>query len=403
MWALFGVVILFYAPLYMDGMGLSKVEMGIINSASLFSAFFFHLIASPISNKLGRKKTLFIFDTISWSIPMFLWAVSQNFWYFLAAAVVNSSVKIVSVSWSCLLTEDVEESQRTKIFGTIQVVSAIPGLLIFLVGLVINHFSVVPVMRILYFVGFVDMTICFILRNHYVSETRAGLALMEKHKELSLIQSTGEYLKTISGVYKNKGFIMIASIYIITFFIQSVNFFQVLYIKEHLGFNEAALSLVPAVNAVINTILYLLVTRRPAKATPEKTLALSLSVCASGTLLLLIIPGGNLLLLILTMAILAVGNYLTSTNRDAIFMNRLGDHEKGDMLAAVQTLTTLFSIPSGYIAGLAYSLSPVIPFVGIFVLFMVAGFISILMLKKRQEEALLKMPNPLMQCTDQYK
>ena len=41
MWALFGGVIVYFAPLYMKAVGLSELEMGVLTSVGLFASFFF--------------------------------------------------------------------------------------------------------------------------------------------------------------------------------------------------------------------------------------------------------------------------------------------------------------------------------------------------------------------------
>ena len=53
MWALFGVVIMYYAPLYMTGVGLSSAEVGLLGSIML--AFSFVCFSNP-PKKLRNSK-----------------------------------------------------------------------------------------------------------------------------------------------------------------------------------------------------------------------------------------------------------------------------------------------------------------------------------------------------------
>lgn len=376
LWALFGGMIFFYAPLYMKEMGLSEIQMGTINTINLFVSFICHFFAGPVANRLGRKKTTLVFDLISWSIPMFMWAIAQNFWYFLAAAIINAFVKIVVVSWYCLISEDTHESKRAKVFGIIYIINSASGIFTPVTGLFIEKYGTVPTMRVLYSMGLVSMTVMFFLRNHFVTETEAGKDLMAKHSSMSLVESLKSYIKTVAGFYKNKQFILISLIYIITSFIMSMNFFQVIYLKEYLGFSEKQLSYSPGISALLCTALYMLVVPRLKKDSEGKILTGALAICAFGSLIFLIIPRGNLPVLLATTSILAIGNFAMQTYRDSVFMNKMGSHEKADMFGAVQTITTLICIPSGYIAGLAYSISPLMPFIAIFILFIATIAVS---------------------------
>lgn len=128
LWALFGPLVTYFMPLYQKELGLSEVQMGIINSAAIATGFVFYALASPITNKLGRRYTSIIFDSIAWSIAMLVWAFSRSFGWFLVAQVLNSVVRIVVVSWNLLITEDATDQERAAIYGWIYVIGAFGGL-----------------------------------------------------------------------------------------------------------------------------------------------------------------------------------------------------------------------------------------------------------------------------------
>src|SRR5665647_1828927 len=95
-----------YATLYMYAMGVTDVQIGLIVSLGMAFQVLFALVSGIITDKLGRKKTTFIFDIIAWSIPCLIWAVAQSFIYFAIAALINSMWRITMNSWTCLLVED---------------------------------------------------------------------------------------------------------------------------------------------------------------------------------------------------------------------------------------------------------------------------------------------------------
>ena len=84
-WAIPGTIVLFYAPLYMKEAGLSDIEIGLINSVNLYFAFIFQLFAGSYVRISWGETNNADLDLLAWSVPMFIWAFSQNFWLFLIA------------------------------------------------------------------------------------------------------------------------------------------------------------------------------------------------------------------------------------------------------------------------------------------------------------------------------
>lgn len=383
MWSIFGGMILFYAPLYMKAIGLTELEIGFVNTVNLFFAFIFHFFAGPITNRLGRKRTTLIFDLISWTIPMLIWALAQNFWYFLIAYTINAAVKIVTVSWFCLISEDAPQNKRARIFGIIYIINYTTGIFTPVTGFFIARYGTVPTLRVMYLLGLISMTVMFIARNAMVDETKTGKEIMEKHSGLSAAESFKSYIAKIASIRRNKSLILITLILIISYFTASLNFFQVLYMKEYLGFDEKTLSVTPLISAVINLLLYLYILPRLGRFRDEKLLFFGLIIVSIGTSLFLASPAGNLMILLAAIAVIAVGGFMMQMFRDAVFMDKVGEYENADMYAAAQAITTLISIPSGYLGGLMFSISPQLPFIAVLCLYIVAAVISFMLLRMK--------------------
>jgi DHA1 family tetracycline resistance protein-like MFS transporter len=97
-----------YASIYMLAFGLSDSQIGLITSIGLAVQIFWTILSRALTDKFGRKRTTLIFDILSWSVPCVIWALSQNFTYFLVAAIVNSAWRVPQNSWQCLLVEDTD-------------------------------------------------------------------------------------------------------------------------------------------------------------------------------------------------------------------------------------------------------------------------------------------------------
>ncbi|WP_063565195.1 MFS transporter [Paenibacillus sp. O199] len=370
-WAIPGTIVLFYAPLYMKEAGLSDIEIGLINSVNLYFAFIFQLFAGSITNKLGRKRTTLIFDLIAWSVPMFIWAFSQNFWLFLIAYLLNATSKFVTVSFNCLIIEDVEEHKRSKVFAILNMIITGAGVLTPIAGVVIADVGIVPTLASIYFVGGILMTVMFFIRNRYTDETAVGKELMGMHSQTRVIQSLASSMRLFGKSFHKRRLLPIILITVLSNLILQLNFFQVIFFKEQLKFNDQIISFIPVVTAVTVMLLYLVIIPSLKRRSEEKYVSFSIILSTVGAILFLLIPAGNIAMLFLTLIVLAAGNFILQTYRDSLLMNRLGTHEKADMFSAVQTVMTLTAIPSGYLTGLLYHYNPVLLFSVILVLYIV--------------------------------
>ncbi len=358
LWAIFGVVIMYYAPLYMTTIGLSSAQVGWIGSIMLAFSFVFQTLAAPITNRLGRKLTSLIWDLISWTLPMLIWTFSQSFAAFAIAAILNSSVRIVSVSWSLLVIEDVAPSERSRVFAILNLIGAACGLMTPVVGLLIGKYGVESTLRVYYFLGAISMTTMFFLRNALTDETQNGLAAMLEHQGLHPWESLKKNVQSLSVLKDTTGLIWLIAFYVLTFFIEQMNLFQILYFSQTLHFGAIAVSLVPVSVAAITAIMYGFVLRRLSSLPVERTLVLTCALGLVGAILMVLIPAGNLVILLLVISVLAGGTFLTRTYRDTVLFSHLPSSGTADLFSAVQVLTMLFSIPASAIAGGIFSVQP---------------------------------------------
>jgi len=361
-WSVFWGLVYFYSPLYMKELGLDEVAIGIVNTVNLLSAFFCFLIASPIANKLGRKRTTLVFDLLSWTTPMLIWAISKNVWFFLVAGVVNAFSKVTSISWNCIITEDEEKEKVPRIFTFVSLINSAIGVFAPVTGFFIVKFGLVPSMRALYAIGAVCMAAMFIVRNSFLVETKAGLRLMKDHGGNTIFESFGKYLGLLSRLHRNKKFLLLSVVFITTNFITTLNVFQVIFLTERLSFSRKAVSLVPFAIAVANVVAFLFIAPRFGKRRSESVLCAFIACSLAASLLFLIIPEKNLAAMLAVMAAGGTSNFLMGSYRESVFMNDQGEHEKADMYAAVQTLTMLLCVPAGYLGGLLYEIDARLPF-----------------------------------------
>lgn len=163
-----------YVSIYMLALGVSDKQIGLIVSISWFFQIFLSLLSGVVTDKLGRRLTTLIFDIASWSIPALISALAQNFWYFLAAGIINSVWRITHNSWSCLLVEDADQSQLVDIYTWIYIANIMVGFIAPLAGVLIGVYSLVPTMRGLYIFAAIMFTLKAVVTYRLTQETTQG-------------------------------------------------------------------------------------------------------------------------------------------------------------------------------------------------------------------------------------
>ncbi len=109
-------LVITYASVYMLALGVNETQIGFIASLGLIVQIFASFISGFLTDRFGRRKTLIIFDLISWPLAVLVWAISQNIWYFIIAVMLNAFQKIPHTAWTCLLIEDTAPKKRSAVF-----------------------------------------------------------------------------------------------------------------------------------------------------------------------------------------------------------------------------------------------------------------------------------------------
>lgn len=380
-WAVAYGMIFFYMPLYMKAMGVNEIHMGFINSFGAVLATITSFMAGPITDKLGRKKTTLFFDLISWTAAMTVWALSQNFWYFIIAAGLNAFSKIPSTSWTCLAIEDTPPNKRAVFFGSITIISLASGIFTPVTGFLIDKFGIIISMRGLLVLGCISMTYMFFFRDKHVIETRIGKELMHLHNNISLKEKLLDYFDAMRYIVHNPITAVVLIIMLLTNFQLAFQFFLVIYLKSSLGLTAAFTSLIPGIAAVVNLIIYFIFIPKIIKKSETHNLTFGLALSFIGCGLFLFVTRGSFIILFISTVFTAAGNLIMSTFRDTLWNNVIGESERAKIFSACQGLISIISIPSGIIAGFLFKANPIYPFVASFIIFVAAFIFSLYAIK----------------------
>jgi len=363
---LWGIPYNLYAPyisIYMVALGLSDKQIGLIVSISWGFQVVLALLSGIVTDKLGRRRTTFIFDIVSWTIPSLISAAAQNFWYFLIAGIINSVWRITHNSWSCLLVEDAEPDQLVDIFTWIYIANILVGFVAPLAGLLIGAFSLVPTMRGLYIFAAVMFTVKAIVTYQLTEETQQGKIRIQETRGQSLWTGLSEYqdifrelLKTPRTLY-TAGIMLVISISALI----SGSFWSIL-VTEKLHIPAQNLAIFPFVRSAIILAFFFLVMPQINKQHFKLPMVIGFLGFIASQVILVTAPEKYYGYLLLSVFLEACSFAVVSPLVDRMTVLTIQPKERARILSIIFVGVILFSSPFGWIAGTLSGINKDLPF-----------------------------------------
>lgn len=373
LWGILYNLITPFATLYMYTQGVTDVQIGLILSVTMVVQVFFSFFGGILADKLGRKFTTMMGDFFGWAMACLVWSVSHNFWLFLAAAVLNCFEQINQTAWYCLLIEDARPKDLVGLYTWVNIGGLVAIFFAPLSGLFVNSYSVVPVVRVLYFVFALTMVAKTIITFKFCHETRQGKIRMAETRNVSVFQMLGEYRHLIPGLLRNRGVLKAVAVSVILYIVNIVNtnFFS-LYVTQRLGLSENLLAVFPILNAAVMLIFMVGIQHRISVAKFRVPLWIGLALYGVAALLLIFTPANNVGFVFLYVFVSAVAAALVNPRKDALLQLNINPQERARLNALIMASTIALSSPFGYLAGWLSSVDRRLPFAFTLVLFVIA-------------------------------
>ena len=373
--ALWGIPYNLYAPyisVYMLALGLHDFQIGLLNSVGLGFQVFWSLVSGALTDKFGRKRTVFFSDMISWSIACIIWAVARDFNYFLLAVIVNSVWRVSHTSWSCILVEDADPDQLMDIYTWIYIAGLLSAFFAPLAGLLINAYGLVPTVRILYILAAVMMTAKFIVMNAMVTETRRGKIRMEETHGQSLFALLGEYRGVLSQILRTPATMYTIGIMLIMAIFGSINssFWSILVTRKLL-IPEQFLAVFPVARSIVMLLFFFFVTPIIREMNFRNPILVGLAGFILSQLILITAPAHSYALLVLSTVIEACSAAAVNVQVDRMFVLNVDETERARIIAITMVIVVLLSTPFGAIAGKLSEINRILPFILNMVLFVI--------------------------------
>ena len=367
-----------FQTLYMRKLGLSSVEIGTTVTVGFILQMFFALIGGVITDKMGRRKATVIFDTLGWTVPCLIWAFSQNFWWFLAAAAVNAAFQITNTSWNCLFIEDCPPKHITNAFTLIQMCGMLSVFFSPLAVILVGKYDVVPVMRWLYFIAAISMLAKFLLLYYFGGETKVGKKRMEETKNLSYFSMMKGYGTVFLTMIKSGKMRLVVYLMALTNIIQiaTTNFFS-LYVTEKIHLSDELVAVFPVIRTLVMLAFVIGLQNLFQKLRMKVSFLVGFFMYIASHLLLLLTPEKNLLLVMGYTILEAAAYAVIIPRKDALMAHYVEQKERSRIYALYNVLMIGISVPFGSLIGWMFELNPSFPFLFNIALFGLCIFLTL--------------------------
>lgn len=392
LWGIPFVLYTFYLSLYMKSQGITDQQIGLLISIGFITGTFFSLFSGIITDALGRKRTTLIFDLLSWPVSLIIYFFAHNFWMFALAQIINSSVRIVAVSWNLMVIEDADHEQRVAAFNVLNIITISTGIITPVMGIIVKLMGVPHAERIFLAIATISMTIMILGRNHFYSETIIGKQIREQHNrkhikdqfKKGLYRDTFALLKTNSELVLILGIFVLFNIYLLIGTYSSLYFAP--YLTEVVGIDKVSISILGGVNSGIMLLIFLFVIPVISRFSMLKNMIAGFIIQSMAMLLFTVIPLGSLSAAIINMVIFAVGFSVSRPFIDALLANATKGTERAGIYSLNNTLISISGAITGLASGYLYKLNPrLLYYISFGLLLICMSLIMVLLRKKRLE------------------
>ncbi|WP_369691631.1 MFS transporter [Tepidanaerobacter acetatoxydans] len=364
MWGIPYVLYNFYLSLYMKSQGITDKQIGFLISLGFISAIIFSMLAGPITDTLGRRKTTLIFDIIGWPCSILIYALAHNFWMFALGIIVNGAHRVTAVSFNLMVIEDSSNEQRFAAFNLINIINISAGLLTPIAGIAVKLYGIVKAERFFLIFAVISMTVMMILRYHFHTETLIGQTILQErleHDKKSGLNK-GIYREVAADLRLEPTILMIMSVVILfnmyTTIGTHLSLYFAPYMSEVLGIEKSMISLLGVANSATMIIVLVFINPVLSRGDMVNNMIVGLILQAAALFLLVTIPENNFLITAFSLVIFAAGFGIFKPCVDSMLAELTEGKTRATIYSLVNTGISILSAAMGLISGYIYDLNP---------------------------------------------
>jgi MFS family permease len=372
-----------YMPVYMLALGLTDSQIGLVASIGLAFQIFTSWVAGAITDKVGRRLTTFICDIISWSVPCVIWAYSQNFKWFVAAAITNSIWRVSMNAWPLLLGEDSDPHQLIDIYSWIYIFSVCVSFFTPITGLLIKHFSLIPAVRYVLIFSAITMTVKCTILFLFTEETTHGKLRKEQTKDQSIYSLLSGYGIVFKQMFQRKETIFTLAVVVISTICNMIsgNFWSIMVTKR-LGLSPEWMAAYPFARAIFVLFFFFAIMPRLRYLHFRVPMLAGYIGFVISQLMLIVILPNQFGWLLLSVFIEACSYACLSPQLDRLMIVAIDPHDRARILSIISLVALLISTPFGWLAGTLSEINRVLPFLLNVIFYGVGAILTLIIARK---------------------
>ncbi|MDP2791862.1 MAG: MFS transporter [Rectinemataceae bacterium] len=191
LWSLSYSLSFFYLSLYFKASGVTDVQLGFLVTAGSGASILFSILAAPLVDRMGRRRSTFVFDLIGSALPFLLYAVGGSFVFALAGTLLANASRVMNVGYYLLMTEDSQNEERTAAFNVFNIIYVASGLLLPLAGGIVARAGILKAERLFLLLSAAAIAVSAFGRFILSSETAAGAAILKKAHGIAGARDSG--------------------------------------------------------------------------------------------------------------------------------------------------------------------------------------------------------------------
>jgi DHA1 family tetracycline resistance protein-like MFS transporter len=359
-----------YISIYMVSLGLADRQIGLILSVSWGFQIALALLSGVLSDKLGRRRTTLIFDILAWTIPSLISALAQNFWYFLAAGIINSAWRIAHNSWTCLLVEDAEPGQLVDIYTWIYIANLIVGFVAPLAGVLIGLFSLVPTMRGLYLFAALMFTVKATVTYLMTEETAQGRIRLHETRNQSIFHVLGGYRHVLAELLRTPRTLLTAGIMLVLSISSLISgSFWAIIVTEKLHIPAENIAIFPFIKSAFMIAFFIVLMPLLNKMHFKAPMVVGFLGFVVSQVVLITTPERGYPSLVLSVVLEACSFAAVNPLVDRMTVLTISAKERARILSILYVGIILLTSPFGWIAGTFSGINKDLPFILNIILF----------------------------------
>jgi Na+/melibiose symporter-like transporter len=354
-WALTNNLYMPFLSLYMNRVGCSLEQVGIINVVSMLAGAFLAPFAGWITDRLGRRNTDLFSDTMCWVVACLLWGLGGSFVWFLLAGVANAFVRIIAVSWNCTLAEGTPPENRISVFWWLGIVNNMGVFATPIMGLLIapdDPQSLIGVMRTVLLGSSAALLAAFIGRHLLLRELPIGRERMEIARRQSPLDALKAYLPMFRLLRGNRTLLVlliVRSVYYVQLGLKAT--FQGVAVVDGLGFPDGMIGIMSLITGAVMILSQLVALSRMQRLPAKATLMVGMAALLLSNAMLVVSPAGNTPLLMISTVLMALGTMVTALMADSTAANAMPDGDRAQLMGFMTVLMVVLSAPLMWLGG----------------------------------------------------